>query len=810
MKISRVLLRWYKSFNVSYQDAGPDRLTSEKHPWNSIDVGPAGATDYPFIEIPIEQDITTIVGSNESGKSHLLDAISKVISGRGLHYSAFSQTDFCRYATVPNQNTDRWPNIGLEFTAETQLDIDAVLDAIGQKHLTAELPCSVALIVGTRNPDVAAHLYIALNEQPYTLGSEELESIRAVLPRVKFLNAESALPDNLTLEELLRAAGLDDEGGRSLRVNARLAQQSAEILAGLDFGTNGEVSAGERTKIENLKSALMAGTVDVTEDAMLAATLFTEVLDVKPEVLKSVLDQPSSQRGFTQYYLDTWNDQIIEKLDLAHFWQQDDQASLELVYKDTTLYFDITDKTGATYTFQERSSGLRYFLSYYIQAKALQLVGQKENAVILMDEPDSFLSILGQRNMLSVFESLVSFQSSSSTSQLLYTTHSPFLINRNFPRRIRVVVKEEAEEGTQYHGKGSSRRYEPVRSALGIDCAQTLFMGATNLVLEGLTDQYLLNELIRIQITPENVHDMLDLNAIVVVSADGVNNIEKLLVSSQWGDEPIPATVVMVDGDDQGRSLAKRISGQERGAKKLIDEQFAIILDAELHAEFKDIDFVTIEDLIPWDLYSRAFCHYMERWHPDVWEKHAVGLPSKLESSAAVGGNVNRLKAVCMVTDGCDHDLDKLGILQHVITIVSDGLPSSTSNADVDSLIARSRALFQVLNEKIYASVQLAATRSMSTNVKRVIREFLRTRTNGSSVIDLRRHLQRIVREAKTVPDIGETLRERAEWLDARAYKLETGGLGQISGSAWEDWTRALNVVKQNPITPADFDFKHD
>ena len=41
----------------------------------AIDVGKALAADYPFIEISLEDDITTIVGGNESGKSHLLSAI---------------------------------------------------------------------------------------------------------------------------------------------------------------------------------------------------------------------------------------------------------------------------------------------------------------------------------------------------------------------------------------------------------------------------------------------------------------------------------------------------------------------------------------------------------------------------------------------------------------------------------------------------------------------------------------------------------------------------------------------------------------
>ena len=184
-----------------------------------------------------------------------------------------------------------------------------------------------------------------------------------------------------------------------------------------------------------------------------------------------------------------WNQLIDERLNLSRYWQQDDQFILRANLKKGTIFFEITDKTGAVYSFRERSSGLRYFLSYYIQAKAIERGGDK-HGIVLMDEPDSFLSVVGQRNLLSVFESLVSPDSSRRKTQLIYTTHSPFLINRNFPRRLRLVRKGDGEEGTVLVDEERVRRYEPVCSALGIDCAQTMFMGATNLVLEGPVDQY--------------------------------------------------------------------------------------------------------------------------------------------------------------------------------------------------------------------------------------------------------------------------------------------------------------------------------
>jgi hypothetical protein len=327
---------------------------------------------------------------------------------------------------------------------------------------------------------------------------------------------------NLTFDELSTALG-KDSGRLTLRYPQAQAQSAASFLQKLTLEPTAPPAELVIKDLRTLQRELERDRKDVSEDAKLAVLLLRDVLGLSEEAILSVLKLSLADRGFIDYHVSDWNRRIVDRLNLRKFWRQDDNAALTLRYRDGILYFDMTDKTGATYTFKERSSGLRYFLSYYIQAKALEVSHRNRNAVILMDEPDSFLSILGQRNLLAVFESLVSFESSHQTCQLLYTTHSPFLINQNFPRRVRVVTKEEAEEGTQYQGRASSRRYEPVRSALGINCAQTLFMGATNLVLEGPTDQYLLTEVIRANSRPETVAAWLDLNSIAIVSADGVD-----------------------------------------------------------------------------------------------------------------------------------------------------------------------------------------------------------------------------------------------------------------------------------------------
>ncbi len=65
MFASAVYLRFFRSFNLPY----------------------------PFVKVPLEDSVPTIVGANESGKSQLLSAIKHALSGKGIE-----RGDFCRYS----------------------------------------------------------------------------------------------------------------------------------------------------------------------------------------------------------------------------------------------------------------------------------------------------------------------------------------------------------------------------------------------------------------------------------------------------------------------------------------------------------------------------------------------------------------------------------------------------------------------------------------------------------------------------------------------------------------------------------------
>ncbi len=467
MKISRVLLRWYKSFNINYYGYDDRRHGVQRRPWNSIGLE-EDVDSYRFVEIPIHGSITTIVGANESGKSHLLSAISKVMRGAGIpddrKEATFDVTDLCHYASVKDKNAESWPNIGLEFECDSA-EFESILKAAGSRRSAPSNPRFLLILAPVR--ESPAVLFIGDEPEAIRLTGGQLSAIRAQLPPIEFIRSDIPLSDEVVIDDILAQLESTQGAGRKY-YTFDSAQAAATLLAGLNIDATKAVPPGVAESINTAREMLRQARAPGSQ-SQLETKLFSDVLGINKSTFERLAHLEGCHRGYAEGIIALWNEEIDRVLNLSYYWQQDDQFVLRINFKAGVFYFEITDKTGSVYTFRERSSGLRYFLSYYIQAKALEHKYRNRGCIILMDEPDSYLSIAAQKNLLSVFESLISAGASTDRMQLIYTTHSPFLINQNYPNRIRLVRKGDAEEGTQFIDESRLRHYEPVRSALGID-----------------------------------------------------------------------------------------------------------------------------------------------------------------------------------------------------------------------------------------------------------------------------------------------------------------------------------------------------
>ena len=140
-----------------------------------------------------------------------------------------------------------------------------------------------------------------------------------------------------------------------------------------------------------------------------------------------------------------------------------------------------------------RSHGFVWFFSFLAWYGDMQR--DKQNVIILLDEPGLSLHGKAQGDLLKYFE-----EELVPNHQLIYSTHSPFMVNPAPFDRVRIVqdrsidVDEDIPDGdagtkvTVDVLETSDDSLFPLPGALGYDIGQTLFVGPNSLIVEGVSD----------------------------------------------------------------------------------------------------------------------------------------------------------------------------------------------------------------------------------------------------------------------------------------------------------------------------------
>ena len=148
---------------------------------------------------------------------------------------------------------------------------------------------------------------------------------------------------------------------------------------------------------------------------------------------------------------------------------------------------------GVSVSFDERSTGFVWFFSFLVWFSQMERE-HGERLVLLLDEPGLSLHGTAQADLLRYMrEKLVP------KYQVIYTTHSPFMVDATDLLSVRTVEDQTASGGeilgTRVGDEVLSTDAEtlfPIRAALGYDITQTLFVGEHSLLVEGPSDLLLL------------------------------------------------------------------------------------------------------------------------------------------------------------------------------------------------------------------------------------------------------------------------------------------------------------------------------
>ncbi|MCO7089429.1 hypothetical protein, partial [Pseudomonas aeruginosa] len=125
----------------------------------------------------------------------------------------------------------------------------------------------------------------------------------------------------------------------------------------------------------------------------LADDLLIKVAGLERELFAEIQSAVAEEKhGYARSMIDTVNLRLAERLNLSKWWSQDKEFQLTVDLGEDELVFTITDRTDTSYSFNERSEGLKYFLSYFVQYLSHVPPADGEREILLMDEPDAFLS----------------------------------------------------------------------------------------------------------------------------------------------------------------------------------------------------------------------------------------------------------------------------------------------------------------------------------------------------------------------------------------------------------------------------------
>ena len=140
-----------------------------------------------------------------------------------------------------------------------------------------------------------------------------------------------------------------------------------------------------------------------------------------------------------------------------------------------------------------RSRGFVWFFSFLAWYGDVQR--EKQNVILLLDEPGMSLHGKAQGDLLRYFE-----EELIPNHQLIYSTHSPFMVDPARFDRVR-IVQDRSVDADKYLPDGEAGTKVtidvlestddslfPLQGALGYDIAQTLFVGPNSLIVEGVSD----------------------------------------------------------------------------------------------------------------------------------------------------------------------------------------------------------------------------------------------------------------------------------------------------------------------------------
>ncbi|MCI2113244.1 MAG: AAA family ATPase [Ruminococcus sp.] len=544
----------------------------------------------------VESQITRIVGKNESGKTALLEALAK-----SNYFEDNAEFKFSKDLDYPRGELTKVRNENPEaITCEYELsdeDIQKIEDDFESGIIQKQIFSVTSYYDNTRTTTGVSVDFSVFKDwliKTFGVGDQGKEFINEA---DSFSNLEDTVTENSTLPGMKEIKTelekiKDASGGWKNSLEGYIYRTFISPAIPKLWYFSDYFSLPCRINLNDFATGKPTGSLS-SEEYKIAKALFElsglQIDDIQSEsnfeTFKAQLEATSNSITDDMFEYWTTNQNLEIRFDIEH-------AANNVRYLNIRIY---NSKHRVTLPLKNRSKGFLWFFSFLVWFSKIQ--GDKNSKyILLLDEPGLSLHASAQNDLLRFIDEKLAPE-----YQVIYTTHSPFMIDSLKLNEVRTVydtqdpkigsvVSDAVEE------KDSDTLF-PLQAALGYTIAQNLYVSPRNLLVEGISDLVYLNHFSTIlkDMGKEGLSD--DITIVPVGGADKIATFISLMRGNEL------STVCLLDTftNQSAEVRLKRMVEQ-----KIIADKKILYYHSVIGQTFADI-----EDLFSKDeyleLYNGAF-----------------------------------------------------------------------------------------------------------------------------------------------------------------------------------------------------------